>query len=70
MKVVFAPQAATDLEQIERAPESAQRLVQRPNVRVVPLLRYPYMIFYRMNGDRIDILHIRHTSRRAWENAF
>ena len=33
---------------------------------VIPLVRYPYKIFYRILADRIRILHIRHTSRRPW----
>jgi plasmid stabilization system protein ParE len=29
-------------------------------------LRYPYKIFYRLRDDAVEILHIRHTARRAW----
>ncbi len=32
--------------------------------RRVPVLRYPYVIFYRVTKDDLVILHIRHTSRR------
>jgi plasmid stabilization system protein ParE len=31
------------------------------------LVRYPYKIFYRILDDGVRILHIRHTSRPAWE---
>jgi plasmid stabilization system protein ParE len=51
---------------IATMPESAQRLPQRPRVRVVPLGRYPFKIFYTVVGDAITILHIRHASRRPW----
>jgi len=34
------------------------------DVRVVFVGRYPYKVFYRVRGETIDILHIRHTSRR------
>jgi plasmid stabilization system protein ParE len=51
---------------IARAPESGRAVVQRPSVRVVPLLRYRYLIFYRVTGDTLRILHIRHTARRPW----
>lgn len=34
------------------------------DVRVVFVGRYPYKIFYRVRGETIEILHIRHTSRR------
>jgi toxin ParE1/3/4 len=47
-------------------PESAPRVIERPGIRVFPLIRYPYKIFYRVVGDRVRILHIRHTSRRPW----
>ncbi|HWX61877.1 type II toxin-antitoxin system RelE/ParE family toxin [Bradyrhizobium sp.] len=46
------------------APESAPRVTQRSHVRVVSVVRYPFRIFYRVRGDTIGILHIRHTSRR------
>jgi plasmid stabilization system protein ParE len=52
---------------IAEHPEGAPRVVQRPDVRVVPLIRYPYKIFYRVLDGSIRILHIRHTSRRPWE---
>jgi len=47
-------------------PESAARVVQRTGMRVAPLIRYPYRIFYRVLEDRVRIVHIRHTSRRQW----
>jgi toxin ParE1/3/4 len=58
----------TVIERICRAPEAAPRLSQRSNVRVVAVVRYPFRIFYRLRGDTIDILHIRHTARRPFED--
>jgi plasmid stabilization system protein ParE len=52
------------LERISRAPLSAPRVAQRSQIRAVSVVRYPFRIFYRVRGDTIDILHIRHTSRR------
>ena len=52
------------IERICRAPESAPRVSLRSNVRVASAVRYPFRIFYRVRDDTIDILHIRHTSRR------
>jgi plasmid stabilization system protein ParE len=52
------------IERLHRAPESAPRVEQRSGVRVVPVIRYPFRIFYRVRGDTVEILHIRHTSRR------
>jgi toxin ParE1/3/4 len=54
------------IDRIRLAPESAPRVAQRSQVRVAVVVRYPFRIFYRVRGDRIDILHIRHTSRRPY----
>jgi toxin ParE1/3/4 len=35
-------------------------------VRVKFVVRYPYKIFYRVRNDAVEIVHIRHTSRRPW----
>lgn len=51
------------VDHISRWPESARRVDDRPDVRAVPLIRYPYVIFYRVIGDRIEILHIHHIAR-------
>jgi plasmid stabilization system protein ParE len=37
--------------------------------RRVPVVRYPYVIFYRIDDDDILVLHVRHTSRRAIDPA-
>jgi toxin ParE1/3/4 len=52
---------------IARNPDSAPRVSQRTQVRAATIIRYPFRIFYRVNDERIDILHIRHTSRRPSE---
>ena len=37
-------------------------------VRVVPLIRYPYKVFYRATSDAVEILYIHQAARRApWE---
>lgn len=48
-------------------PRAAPEIETRPGVYVLPLIRYPYKLFYRVFPDRILILHIRHTSRRPWK---
>lgn len=53
------------IDRISRAPLSAQAVADRPGVFAVPLVRYPFKIFYRIDSDTVRILHIRHTSRRA-----
>jgi toxin ParE1/3/4 len=52
------------IDRICRVPEAAPRVSQRSRVRVAAVVRYPFQIFYRVRADAIDILHIRHTSRR------
>jgi toxin ParE1/3/4 len=54
------------VDRICSEPESAPRLSQRSQVRVVAVIRYPFRIFYRIRKDTVDILHVRHTSRRQF----
>ena len=44
-------------------PASAREVAERPGVRVVPLIRYPYKIFYRVTADAVEILHVHHGAR-------
>jgi plasmid stabilization system protein ParE len=54
------------IARIAEKPLAAQRIAERPGVHVVPLIRYPFKIFYRVLDDRVRILHIRHVARRPW----
>jgi toxin ParE1/3/4 len=47
-------------------PQSGQRVPRRHGVRMVPLVRYPFKIFYSVTEDTVTILHIRHAWRRSW----
>ena len=49
---------------IGKWPMSAEEVIQRPGVRVVPLIRYPYKIFYRITSEAVEILHIHHAARQ------
>jgi toxin ParE1/3/4 len=51
---------------IARFPQSGRPVSGRPNVRVVFLRRYPYLVFYQTRSDTIRIVHIRHTARQQW----
>jgi len=51
---------------IAEYPEAAALVMDRPGMHVIPLIRYPYKIFYRVFEDKIMVLHIRHASRRPW----
>jgi toxin ParE1/3/4 len=55
------------VERLSTDPLSAPEIEQRPGVHVVPLVRYPFKIFYRVLEDRVRIQHIRHTSRKPWQ---
>ena len=55
------------VERVGRWPVSARLVEQRPDVRVVPLLRYPYVMFYRVLEDHVEILHIHHAARQERE---
>jgi toxin ParE1/3/4 len=44
-------------------PDSAQEVAGRPGVRVVPLIRYPYKVFYRTTEETVEILYIHHAAR-------
>jgi plasmid stabilization system protein ParE len=52
---------------IARWPQSMRPSTRHRDVRVAPLGRYPYKIFYRVRGDAIEILHIHHEARRPWD---
>nr|WP_245266403.1 type II toxin-antitoxin system RelE/ParE family toxin [Bradyrhizobium sp. WSM1743] len=52
------------IERIRGAPFSSPRVAHRSQVHVVTVVRYPFRIFYRVSGEVIHIVHIRHTSRR------
>lgn len=44
-------------------PGSGRTLEQRRGVRVMPVGRYPYLVFYAVGEDEIVILHVRHGAR-------
>lgn len=54
------------IARISGLPESGRPVAQRPGVRVVPLLPFRYNLFYAVRDETIRVVHIRHTSRRAW----
>jgi toxin ParE1/3/4 len=53
------------LQRIGRWPKSAEEVEQRPGVRVVPLIRYPYKMFYQTTADAVEILHIHYAARQS-----
>jgi toxin ParE1/3/4 len=73
-KTVFGDVVALELEarigaaieRIAEHPTAAARIEGQEGMWMVPLVRYPFKIFYRVHDDTVRILHIRHTSRRPW----
>ena len=42
----------------------AGQATTRPSVRRVVLSPYPYILFYRITGDEIIVMRLRHSARR------
>jgi plasmid stabilization system protein ParE len=64
----FQQRLQTVLQRIGRWPKSAPEVEQRPDVRVAPLIRYPYKIFYQATTDAVEILHVHHAARQLpWD---
>jgi toxin ParE1/3/4 len=62
-KVIDAIHAA--INDVAQNPLSARR-TSDPTVRVKVVSRYAYKIFYSVEADAIEILHVRHGARRPW----
>jgi plasmid stabilization system protein ParE len=54
------------IQLIAEFPQSG-RLVGEQGTRVLPVGRYPYLIYWSVKGGEAWILHIRHTARRPWQ---
>ena len=61
-RAVFAYLSAA-IAQLLDLPHTGAR-TDDEDVRVLFIVRYPYKVFYRLRGETIEILHIRHTARR------
>jgi len=53
------------MELIEQFPQAGRR-VDEQNTRVLPVGRYPYLIYWAVENGEAFILHIRHGARRPW----
>ena len=51
------------VDRLAEFPGMGRELAQRPRVRVMPLGRYPYLIFYTARENELIVLHIRHGAR-------
>lgn len=41
-------------------------VTDEPNVHELTIVRYPYKVYYEVEGDELWIVHIRHTARQPW----
>ena len=56
-------------ERIGRFPLGFQEVAERPGIRRVPLVRYPYLVFYTVVGGEVIMLRVIHGARKEpWEN--
>jgi len=53
------------IELIGEFPESG-RLAGEQGTRVLPVGRYPYLIYWSIEGAKVWIVHVRHAARRQW----
>jgi toxin ParE1/3/4 len=53
------------IDDIAHNPLSA-RATSDPTVHVKVVRRYGYKVFYSVNADVVEILHVRHGARRTW----
>jgi toxin ParE1/3/4 len=61
--MAFDAGCGTIEQRIDKWPQSAEAVVQRPMVRAVPFIRYPYRLFYQVTGEAVEVLHIHHAAR-------
>jgi plasmid stabilization system protein ParE len=54
------------IELIGQFPQSGRHAGEQ-GTRVLPVGRYPYLIYWSVEGDEASIVHIRHTARRPWD---
>jgi toxin ParE1/3/4 len=56
------------IQRVADHPLSAQAVEQRPEIRLLPLVRYPYVIYYEVRATKVTILRILHGARlQPWE---
>jgi plasmid stabilization system protein ParE len=57
------------VRRIAQFPKAAPEVEQRPGVRRVPLVRYPFILYYKINLGEVIILRIRHSAmEKPWED--
>jgi plasmid stabilization system protein ParE len=65
----FEYRIRTITERIGQFPLGFQEVAQRRGIRRVPLVQYPYLLFYKVFGDEAFVLGIVHGARKEpWED--
>ena len=50
-------------------PDQFQQVGERPGVQRAPMIRFPYLMFYKIVNEEAVVLRIRHDARKEpWEN--
>ncbi|HWK94292.1 MAG TPA: type II toxin-antitoxin system RelE/ParE family toxin [Pseudolabrys sp.] len=44
-------------------PGSGRGMIERPGVRIMPIVRYPYLIYYEIGQNELVVLRILHGAR-------
>lgn len=54
---------------LKKYPLAFQSVEARPGILRVPLTPYPYIVFYRVLADEVEVVAIAHGARKEpWEN--
>jgi len=54
------------IELVGQFPQSG-RLAGEQGTRVLPVGRYPYLVYWSVEGGEAWIVHIRHAARQLWD---
>ncbi len=56
----------SSIEMLELFPRFG-RITDDPDIRMFPVVRYPYLVFYEVMNDEVVIHHIRHGAREPFD---
>ena len=65
----FQTRLQLSLDRVAQFPKSAPPVRVRPGVRRLALVRYPYVVFYRVDAGEVMVLRILHGARNEAESA-
>jgi toxin ParE1/3/4 len=53
------------VNRLRKRPYLGPPSINNPDIRILAPIHYPYRVYYTVQGQEIDILHIRHTARQS-----